>query len=126
MKQSNPNRPVELKAALILALLSVLIGLAFMVVYRAAFGEGWILMFFFRVFMAILYLVLFVLAFNGFGWTRYIYAVLFTVGLGRIVTTDASVLTNIWVLVPTVASLMAIILWFSPNTTRWYRDARAG
>ena len=117
-------RPIELKIALLLAFLGMSVDLGFIIANRLVLGHGWIALFSAKGFVSIFYLFFFTLAYNGRAWVRFVYAVLFVLGIVRFAREDIALILNPWLVSSAILSLTAIALWFFPNTNEWYRSVR--
>lgn len=105
-----------------MALLGVGLGLIFTILEIESYGGGWVLFVPARIFMAIIWLVLIILVLNGRGWVRYLFGGLVFMGLLRAgyFYPDHFLKEGVWSLY--LPSIVAMVLFFSPSTNKWYRD----
>ena len=124
--ESDVRRPATLLIALALGSLGAIVDLVYVLVYRAAFGEGWILYLAGRSFFTLLYFFMFLLAYNGRRWVRVVYAVFFAVGVASILFRgEFIVFLEPWLFASTLLSLSCLWLWFLPQTSAWYSEAKS-
>ena len=118
------QRPLELKLAVGFSSLVAAENLLVTFLSRAALGDGWILLMFFRTFVSIVIAVLLILAYNGNRWIRFIHAGFWVLGMIAIASTDPRLIRDYWVFGGLVLNALAIAFWFHPKTNEWYRRAR--
>lgn len=120
-----PKRPLALKLAFASAVLGLFIGIGMIVLNREAYGVGWILFLFARIFISIVWLTLLILALNGRNWARYLYSGFSVFGLfwNGYRHPDALSDPSIWFF--TIPTLLAALLFFLPQCNNWYETVRS-
>jgi len=117
-------RPIELKVAIACAFAWLLVNLAATAVGRDQLGEGWFVVWFIQFFVAAIYVVFLIFAYNGRGWVRYFMLVVFLYVFGSVASMGVRLLLEPVSLIMFVLWLSAIAFWFSPNANNWYRIPR--
>ena len=110
-----------MKLAVLFASVGIATSLISTFLLKDELGDGFIIIASLRVFMAFVYAALLILSYNGAGWVRYAYTVLFVLGLLAVRGASLRVLLDISSLIALVASIVAISLWFSRQSSAWYR-----
>jgi len=116
------DRPLQVKLAIAAAALAVAIDMFAVWEFKSVLGPGWILIAAFSVFRVIFVAFLLMLAYNGRGWVRYAFAVMFLVSVGSLAKTDPALLLDFWIVVQCALVLLAVLLWFTASSHNWYRD----
>jgi hypothetical protein len=115
-------RPVQMKIALVAALLAVATDVFALILSKAMLGDRWFGLVLFSTLRYLIYLFLLALAYNGRGWVRYVYVlgvVLSVYGWSRV---DDGAFGNPWVVIFLVFSAIAVVAWFSDSAQAWYRS----
>lgn len=117
-----PKRPLALKAAVTMALLGIGLGLIFTILEIESYGDGWVIFVPARIFMAIIWLVVMILALNGRGWVRYLFGGFVLIGLLRVgyFYPDHLLKEGLWLF--HLPPVIAMVLFSSPSTNKWYKD----
>ncbi len=122
MTADSLTRPKEVLIAVLLAIGALIVDISAVVAWKAAYGEGWVLILFTRIIVTAVYGVFFAFAYHGRGWVRYAYLAVMIIGVGRYSIADVGMLLNPFVLLSVTLSVLSLVFWFLPKTNQWYRQ----
>lgn len=125
MTSSPVARPVELKIALFLASASVLLGFATVFALRQQVEAGWGFILFLRFIVLAIYAVILTLAYQGRSGVRFAYAALVLFGMFYQALQDATAFRDPVIATVYGLGVLAIGFFFTPTTSRWYRDHKS-
>ena len=117
-------RPNELKLAVAFAALALLLNLSSTILDRELIGDSWPVLFSVKVFIGAIYAAFLVFSYMGRSWVRVFLSILFVFGFGRVAIVDHRLLFDPVFFTTFLSSYAAIICWFMPNTSRWYKNLR--
>jgi len=117
-------RPTQLKIALLFCLIGLLIDVLYIPINKELYDGQWLLMFGIKSFVSFLWLITFILIYRGFGGLRFVYAIFFILGLGRIIYLGALPYLDIYILTSLFLSAAAIVLWFLPASNQWFKQLK--
>jgi hypothetical protein len=116
------ERPVQLRLAVLAALLALATDVWSLIAAKPLLGSGWV---FFACFSMLKYMIaLFwlALAYNGRAWVRYAYVVVTLASVYLMSRVGPEAFQDLSDLLYLAFSVTAIFLWFSPQCQAWYRE----